>query len=86
MSTITVDVTALEDSTFVAGLLHDRMVGPLMLDSAINGDAFLAYVEQSSRPGRWPDARYRGTGRRSRAAAYRGNGARHWFASAKGCA
>jgi transposase len=33
-------------STFVAGLRHDRVVAPLMLDGAINGDASLAYVEQ----------------------------------------
>src|ERR1700677_2494146 len=37
-------------STFVAGLRHDRMVAPLMLDGAINGDAFLAYVEQFLAP------------------------------------
>jgi transposase len=37
-------------STFVAGLRHDRVVVPLMLDGAINGDAFLAYVEQFLAP------------------------------------
>jgi transposase len=37
-------------STFVAGLRHDRMVAPLMLDGAINGDAFLACVEQFLAP------------------------------------
>lgn len=37
-------------STFVAGLRHDRMVAPLMLDGAMNGDAFLAYVEQFLAP------------------------------------
>ena len=37
-------------STFVAGLRHDRMVAPLMLDGAINGEAFLAYVEQFLAP------------------------------------
>ena len=37
-------------STFVAGLRHDRVVAPLMLDGAINGDAFLAYVEQFLAP------------------------------------
>ena len=29
---------------------HDRVVAPLMLDGAINGDAFLAYVEQFLAP------------------------------------
>lgn len=37
-------------STFVAGLRHDRVVAPLILDGAINGDAFLAYVEQFLAP------------------------------------
>jgi transposase len=37
-------------STFVAGLRHDRVVAPLMLDGAINGEAFLAYVEQFLAP------------------------------------
>jgi transposase len=37
-------------STFIAGLRHDCMVAPLMLDGAINGDAFLAYVEQFLAP------------------------------------
>lgn len=37
-------------STFVAGLRHDRIVAPLMLDGAMNGDAFLAYVEQFLAP------------------------------------
>ncbi len=37
-------------STFLAGLRHDRVVAPLVLDGAINGCAFLAYVEQVSRP------------------------------------
>ena len=37
-------------STFVAGLRHNCMVAPLMLDGAINGDAFLAYVEQFLAP------------------------------------
>ena len=41
-------------STFVAGLRHDRMVAPLMLDGAINGDAFLAYVEQFLAPSLGP--------------------------------
>jgi len=33
-------------STFVAGLRHDSMIAPCVLDGAINGDMFLAYVEQ----------------------------------------
>ena len=37
-------------STFVAGLRHNCMVAPLMLDGAINRDAFLAYVEQFLAP------------------------------------
>jgi transposase len=36
--------------TFLAGLRADRMVAPLVLDGAINGDAFLAYVEQFLAP------------------------------------
>jgi transposase len=37
-------------STFLAGLRHDRVVAPLVLDGAINGSAFLAYVEQFLAP------------------------------------
>jgi transposase len=37
-------------STFLAGLRHDRMVAPLVLDGAINGGTFLAYVEQFLAP------------------------------------
>jgi transposase len=37
-------------STFLGGLRVDRMVAPLVLDGAINGDAFLAYVEQFLAP------------------------------------
>ena len=37
-------------STFIAGLRHDRVVAPLMLDGAINGDVFRAYVEQFLAP------------------------------------
>ena len=32
--------------TFVAALRCDRMVAPMMIKGAINGEAFLAYVEQ----------------------------------------
>ncbi len=37
-------------STFVAGLRHDRIVAPLVLDGAINGESFRAYVEQFLAP------------------------------------
>lgn len=37
-------------STFLAGLRHDRIVAPLVLDGAINGEAFQAYVEQFLAP------------------------------------
>jgi transposase len=35
-----------QTSTFIAGLRHDGMVAPAVFDGAINGPAFLAYVEQ----------------------------------------
>ncbi len=37
-------------STFLAGLRHDRIVAPLVLDGAINGQSFCAYVEQFLAP------------------------------------
>jgi transposase len=37
-------------TTFLAGLRHDAMTAPLVLDGAINGEAFLAYVEQMLAP------------------------------------
>jgi len=37
-------------STFLAGLRHDRVVAPLVLDGAINGRSFRAYVEQFLAP------------------------------------
>jgi transposase len=37
-------------STFIAALRQDRMTAPLVLDGAINGDAFRAYVEQFLAP------------------------------------
>jgi transposase len=37
-------------STFVAGLRCDRLVAPLVLDGAMNGEAFLAYVQQFLAP------------------------------------
>ncbi len=32
--------------TFLAALRHDRIAAPFVLDGPINGDAFIAYVEQ----------------------------------------
>jgi transposase len=37
-------------TTFVAGLRADGLVAPLVLDGAMNGAAFLAYVEQFLAP------------------------------------
>jgi transposase len=37
-------------STFLAGLRHDRIVAPLVLNGAINGRSFRAYVEQFLAP------------------------------------
>ncbi len=37
-------------TTFLAGLRHDAMVAPLVLDGAINGETFLAYVQQMLAP------------------------------------
>ena len=36
--------------TLVAGLRHDRMVAPFVIDGPINGPIFLAYVEQCLAP------------------------------------
>jgi hypothetical protein len=33
-------------STFIAGLRQDRLVAPCVFNGAINGESFLAYVEQ----------------------------------------
>jgi transposase len=33
-------------TTFLAALRHDGLTAPMVLDGAINGDAFLAYAEQ----------------------------------------
>jgi len=32
--------------TFIAGLRHDRIVAPMVLDGPMDGAAFLAYVEK----------------------------------------
>jgi transposase len=37
-------------STVLAGLRHDRIVAPLVLDGAINGRSFRAYIEQFLAP------------------------------------
>ena len=37
-------------STFVAGLRHDGLTAPLVLDGAMNGETFLAYVQQFLAP------------------------------------
>jgi transposase len=37
-------------STFLAALRHDRIVAPLVLDGAINGRSFRAYIEQFLAP------------------------------------
>jgi transposase len=37
-------------TTFLAGLRHDRLVAPLVLDRPINGRSFRAYVEQFLAP------------------------------------
>jgi len=41
-------------TTFVCGLRHDGLVAPCVLDGAINGEAFLAYVEQFLAPALQP--------------------------------
>lgn len=42
-------------TTFTAGLRLDGMVAPMVLDGAMNGDAFRAYVEQVLVPELRPD-------------------------------
>ncbi|HXQ53077.1 MAG TPA: transposase, partial [Stellaceae bacterium] len=37
-------------STFLAALRHDRITAPCIIDGAINGETFLAYVEQFLAP------------------------------------
>jgi transposase len=41
-------------TTFLAGLRHDRIVAPSVLDGPINGSASLAWVEQFLAPGPQP--------------------------------
>lgn len=35
-----------ETLTFIAGLRHNRIVAPMVIKGAMNGEAFLAYIEQ----------------------------------------
>jgi len=39
-----------QTTTFLAGLRHDRVVAPLVLEGAIDGASFLAWVEQFLAP------------------------------------
>jgi transposase len=39
-----------QTTTFLAGLRHDRIVAPLVLDGAIDGETFQAWVEQFLAP------------------------------------
>jgi transposase len=36
--------------TFIAGLRHNRMMAPMVIDGAMDGPAFLAYIEQCLGP------------------------------------
>jgi transposase len=36
--------------TFIAGLRHDRVVAPFVIEGAMNGDTFRAYIEQCLAP------------------------------------
>jgi transposase len=36
--------------TFIAGLRHDEMVAPFVIEGAMNGETFLAYIEQCLAP------------------------------------
>jgi transposase len=36
--------------TFIAGLRHDKMVAPFVIEGAMNGETFLAYIEQCLAP------------------------------------
>lgn len=41
-------------TTFLAGLRHDGLIAPLVLDGPIDGESFLAYVEQFLAPALTP--------------------------------
>ena len=36
--------------SFIAGLRHDKLVAPFVIEGAMNGDTFLAYIEQCLAP------------------------------------
>ena len=36
--------------SFIAGLCHDKLVAPFVIEGAMNGDTFLAYIEQCLAP------------------------------------
>ena len=42
----TVPLGTWETITFVAALRHNKMIAPMVIEGAMNGDMFLAYVEQ----------------------------------------
>lgn len=44
-----------QTTTFLAGLRHDRVVAPLVLEGAIDGASFVAWVEQFLAPTLEPD-------------------------------
>jgi len=44
-----------QTTTFIAGLRHDSIVAPMVLDGPMNGRAFRAYVEQFLAPTLQPD-------------------------------
>src|SRR5262245_62064244 len=37
-------------STFICALRHDGLSAPMLLDAAMNGDAFIAYIQQVLAP------------------------------------
>jgi transposase len=39
-----------QTATFIGALRHDRLSAPMLLDGPMNGDAFLAYVQQVLAP------------------------------------
>jgi transposase len=39
--------------TFVAALRHNKMIAPMVVEGAMNGEMFLAYVEQRLVPKLW---------------------------------
>jgi transposase len=43
-----------KSTTFVAGLRHDGVIAPFVLDGAMTGEVFRTYVEQVLAPALWP--------------------------------